>query len=167
MFQSRVMGVGSQRPGDPQFGPPRVSDAALEQMFKLTGGGPITKKILTPEEIAQQDAIIEKNRSAQVAEDKRIQDIIEAAKKWRSTSPIASVKTVRSDGSIVTLDVYGYNKESGLVWIKDPVSGQIGLGSESNFKNSPEWVAAKASLGKSSGGFSLPLLLGAAYLLLS
>lgn len=166
MFYGRVSGVGSQTPGGPSPYDPIPGDALIMQMFKTTGGGPITKKVLTPEEIAQQEEIIARNRAAREAEEKKVQDIIAAAKKWQTATSIATVKVVRSDGSVVSLDVYGYNKENGQVWVKDPISGQIGLGHESVFKNSPEWQASKASFGKSSG-LPLPLLIGAAFLLLS
>ena len=158
MFYGRVSGVGSQMPGT------SINDDLIMQMFKTTGGGPVTKKVLTPEEIAQQEEIIARNRAARETEEKRVQDIIAAAKKWQTTTPIATVKVVRSDGSVVSFDVYGYNKENGQVWLKDPISGQIGLGHESVFKNSPEWESAKANAGKSS---ALPLLIGAAFLLLA
>ena len=185
MFRGRVSGVGGildtinppadlgnigtivrQKDVTPLPGPKTLSDDLISQMFKTTGGGPVTQKVLTPEEIAQQEEIIAKNRAAREAEEKKVQDIIAAAKKWQTTSPIATVKVVRTDGSVVSFDVYGYNKENGQVWLKDPTTGQIGLGHESVFKDSPEWQAAKANLGKSSGS-ALPLLLGAAYLLLS
>ena len=106
--------------------------------------------------------------------EKRVKD----AEKWRSNTPIVSFTSPNASGVPRTLNVYGYNKELGYVW--------FGEGPNSSAANSqlipeiflaarfPEWVAAKASLGKSSGGGSasggsaaLPILLGAAYLLLS
>lgn len=186
LFQSRVSGVGGslspevlQRlmagedlgiPGAVARTPSTLSDELVSQMFKATGGGTVTQKVLTPEEIAQQEEIIAKNRAAAEAEQKKIQNTIEAAKKWQTSTSIATVKVVRDDGSangsVVYFDVYGYNKENGQLWVKDPIEGRLVLAHESVFKNSPEWQAAKASIGKSSGS-ALPLLLGAAYLLLS
>lgn len=104
---------------------------------------------------------------------KRLKD----AEKWRSNTPIVSFTTPNASGVARTINVYGYNKELGEVWFDE--------GPNSSAANSqlipeiflaakiPEWVAAKESLYKSSGGgsgggsVSLPLLLGAAYLLLA
>lgn len=171
MFRGRIAGVGGIL-NDIQIvsgntgvvGTKIISDDLMSAMFKSTGGGTVEKKVLTPEEIAQMEAVAAKQRAESAAEEKRIQDIIAAAKRWQTTSPIATVKVVRTDGAVVSLDIYGYDKESGRVWVKDPISGQIGLAHESMFKDSPEWQAAKSSIGKSS---ALPLLLGAAFLLLS
>jgi hypothetical protein len=107
---------------------------------------------------------------------KRLKD----AEKWRSNTPIVSFTSPNASGVARTINVYGYNKELGDVWVDE--------GPNSSAANSqllpefilaakvPEWVAAKESLYKSSGGGSgggsdggsaLPLLLGAAYLLFS
>jgi hypothetical protein len=101
---------------------------------------------------------------------------IKDAEKWRSNTPIATITALRQEGVPGVVDVYkvfGYNKELGLVWLTE---GENSKATDSQlvpeFKMAakfPEWVAAKASLGKSSAGGSaaLPLLLGAAYLLLA
>lgn len=105
---------------------------------------------------------------------KRVKD----AEKWRSNTPIVSFTSPNASGADRTFNVYGYNKELGDVWVAE--------GPNSSAANSqlipefilaakvPEWVAAKASLGNSAGGESagggsaaLPIILGAAYLLLS
>ena len=102
--------------------------------------------------------------------------MLKDAEKWRSNTPIATITALRQEGVPGVVDVYkvfGYNRDLGLVWLAD---GENSKAADSQlvpeFKMAakfPEWVAAKASLGKSSGGGSaaLPLLLGAAYLLLA
>ena len=99
--------------------------------------------------------------------------VIKEAQSWKSNTPIVSWTSPNASGVARTFNVYGYNKDIGYVWLAE--------GPSSSAANSqlipefvlaakfPEWVTAKASLGKSSGGGSaaLPLLLGAAYLLLS
>ena len=99
--------------------------------------------------------------------------IVKDAQSWRSNTPIASWTSPNASGVARTINVYGYNKEIGYVWIAEGPSSSAANSQlfpeyvlASKF---PEWVAAKASLGKSSGGGSaaLPLLLGAAYFLLA
>jgi len=106
---------------------------------------------------------------------KRLKD----AEKWRSNTPIVSFTATDASGIARTINVYGYNKELGDVWVdKGPNSSAANSQLLPEYilaLKVPEWVAAKASLGNSSGGGSsggsggsaLPLLLGAAYLLLT
>jgi hypothetical protein len=94
---------------------------------------------------------------------------LEAAKSWRSNTPIASWTAKSPSGNPSTINVYGYNKDLGAVWVDEgpnaSAENSILVSEAVLASKSPEWVAAKASLGKS--GSALPLLLGAAYLLLS
>jgi len=100
------------------------------------------------------------------------QKAVKDAQSWRSNTPIASWTSANASGVARTINVYGYNKEIGYVWLAEgPNSSAANSQLFPEFvlaAKSPEWVAAKASLGSSSGGGSaLPLLLGAAYLLLA
>jgi len=101
--------------------------------------------------------------------------MLKNAEKWRSNTPIATITALSKEGTPGVVGVYkvfGYNRDLGLVWLAD---GENSKATDSQlvpeFKMAakfPEWVAAKASLGNSSGGGSaLPLLVGAAYLLLA
>jgi hypothetical protein len=90
------------------------------------------------------------------------------AESWRSNTPIASWSAASPSGNMNVIKVFGYNKELGAVWINEgensrAVDSMIVSDAALSAK-SPEWVAAKASLGKSS---ALPLLIGAALLLFS
>jgi hypothetical protein len=110
---------------------------------------------------------VARGREAALESERQIKD----AEKWRSNTPIATITALRQEGVPGVVNVYkvfGYNRDLGLVWLAD---GENSKATDSQlvpeFKMAakfPEWVAAKASLGKSS---ALPLLLGAAYLLLS
>jgi hypothetical protein len=92
------------------------------------------------------------------------------AESWRSNTPIASWSAASPSGNMNVIKVFGYNKELGAVWINEGENSRAAdsmLASDAVLSAKfPEWVAAKASLGKSSA-FTLPLILGAAYLLLS
>jgi hypothetical protein len=112
---------------------------------------------------------VARGREAALESERQIKD----AEKWRLNTPITSWTSPNASGVARTINVYGYNKEIGYVWIAEGPSSSAANSQlfpeyvlASKF---PEWVAAKASLGKSSGGGSaaLPLLLGAAYLLLA
>jgi len=90
------------------------------------------------------------------------------AESWRSNTPIASWSAASPSGNMNVIKVFGYNKELGAVWVNEGVNSRADssmLVSDAALSaKSPDWIAAKASLGKSS---ALPLLLGAAYLLLA
>lgn len=97
---------------------------------------------------------------------------LEEMKSWRSNTPIASWTATTPSGDKREVKVYGYNKEIGYVWLAEgPNSNAESSTLYPEFvlaSKSPEWVAWKSGSGSGSGsGSALPLLLGAAFLLLS
>lgn len=94
--------------------------------------------------------------------------LIKDAEKWRSNTPIVSFTSPNAFGVARTFNVYGYNKETGYVWLAEGPSSSAAnsqlypeLVLASKF---PEWVAWKSG---STSALPLPLLIGAAYLLLA
>lgn len=182
-FQGRVEGVGSQRPGDPGPYGDIMADlvkgqrACIGPDCQMDGGSRIA--VCHPESptgtckpVDWNPDWVAKGRELALESERQIKN----AEKWRSNTPIATITALRQEGVPGVVDVYkvfGYNRDLGLVWLAD---GENSKATDSQlvpeFKMAakfPEWVAAKASLGKSSAGGSavLPLLLGAAYLLLA
>jgi len=166
-FQGRVDGVG---------------DVSFEKIISLTekygtnpnpGIGGYRAQVCHPKSPTGTCKPVDWNPDADVMDvlkqrELESQKAVKDAQSWRSNTPIASWTSANASGVARTINVYGYNKEIGYVWLAE--------GPSSSAANSqlfpefvlaakfPEWVAAKASLGKSS---ALPLLLGAAYLLLA
>ena len=153
MFKSRVMGVGN---------------VVLTQELGFNDTGSIA--VCHPDSPAGTCKPANWNPNELAIESEKV---LKDAQSWRSNTPIASWTTTNPSGVVRTINVYGYNKEIGYVWLAEgPSSSAANSQLYPEFvlaSKSPEWVAAKASLGKSSGGGSaaLPLLLGAAYLLLA
>jgi len=168
-FQGRVDGVGKIADGDVTF-EKELSLTEIVNRIKVpnpnTGiAGPRIKVPNPNTGVAGPDPdIMDVLKQRELESQKAVKD----AQSWRSNTPIASWTSANASGVARTINVYGYNKEIGYVWLAE--------GPSSSAANSqlfpefvlaakfPEWVAAKASLGKSS---ALPLLLGAAYLLLA
>ena len=160
MFQGRVMGVGKSADGDVTF----------EKELSLTE---IVNRIKVPNPntgVAGPDAdVMDVLKQRQLDAQKKFKD----AETWRSNTPIASWSAAAPSGNMNVIKVFGYNKELGAVWINEGENSRsvdsMLVSDAALSAKSPEWVAAKASLGNSSGGGSaaLPLLLGAAYLLLA
>ena len=152
MFQGRVMGVGDVLSKELGF----ENTGSIAVCHPDSPPGTCKPANWNPNELA-----IESEK------------VIKEAQSWKSNTPIVSWTSPNASGVARTFNVYGYNKDIGYVWFAE--------GPSSSAANSqlipefvlaakfPEWVTAKASLGKSSGGGSaaLPLLLGAAYLLLA
>ena len=187
MFQGRVMGVGSIEPGgrspyDGMFDN-IISNYTGRGIDPRPDGGIGKLQVCHPNSPQGTCKPVDWNPDAGpdwVSRGREIalesERMLKDAEKWRSNTPIATITALRQEGVPGVVDVYkvfGYNRDLGLVWLAD---GENSKATDSQlvpeFKMAakfPEWVAAKASLGKSSGGGSaaLPLLLGAAYLLLS
>lgn len=114
-------------------------------------------------------------------EAKKAKAALDAEMTWRSSTPILTFTTVEHMFEIgpvkLNYSIYGYNKSKGLVWFSVN-GGDVMLRPESDLSNIAEWNAAKNSLpstvavptpsaGAKPTGSALPLLIGAAYLLLS
>jgi len=129
------------------------------------------------------DALSKMSQEAakQADEAKKAKAALDAEMTWRSSTPILTFTTVEHMFEIgpvkLTYSIYGYNKSKGLVWFSVN-GGDVLLRPELELSNIPEWNAAKNSLpsivaaptpsaGAKPTGSALPLLLGAAYLLLS
>lgn len=163
LFQGRVMGVGSQRAiadGDVTF-EKELSFIEIVNRIKVpnanTGvAGPKT------------DDSFEKYQKESANAQKEAQKKLKDAESWRSNTPIFSWTTTSPSGDPRTVKVYGYNKELKAVWVAEgPSASAVNsmLISEAFLASkSPEWVAWKSG---STSGLPLPLLLGAAYLLLA
>ena len=121
-------------------------------------------------EKAQSDDWFVKKQKETADAQKEAQKKLKDAESWRSNTPIASWSAASPSGNMNVIKVFGYNKELGAVWVNEGVNSRAVdsmLASDAALSSQfPQWVAAKASLGKSSG-VSLPLILGAAYLLFS
>jgi hypothetical protein len=163
LFQGRVDGVGKSADGDVTF-EKELSLTDIVNRIKVpnanTGVPNPNTGIAGPK---TNDWFVKKQKEAADAQ-KKLKD----AESWRSNTPIASWSAAAPSGNMNVIKVFGYNKELGAVWINEgensrAVDSMIVSDAALSAK-SPEWVAAKASLGKSS---ALPILLGAAYLLLS
>lgn len=117
----------------------------------------------------------------QVEEANKAKAALDAEMSWRSSTPILTFSTVEYMFEIgpvkLNYSIYGYNKSKGLVWFSVN-GGDVLLRPETELSNIAEWNAAKNSLpstastpttpaGAKPSGSALPLLLGAAYLLLS
>ena len=113
------------------------------------------------------DWFVKKQKEAADAQNEA-QKKLKDAESWRSITPIFSWTTTSPSGDPRTVKVYGYNKELKAVWVAEGPSASAGnsmLISEAFLASkSPEWVAWKSG---STSGLPLPLLLGAAYLLLA
>jgi hypothetical protein len=163
MFKGRVMGVGSIEPG----GRSPYDDVLDNRARAYNDVGSIA--VCHPDSPPGTCKPANWNPNELAIESEKA---IKEAQSWRSNTPIASWTSANASGVARTINVYGYNKEIGYVWLAEgPSSSAANSQLFPEFvlaAKSPEWVAAKASLGSSSGGGSaLPLLLGAAYLLLS
>lgn len=117
----------------------------------------------------------------QAEEAKKAKAALDAEMSWRSSTPILTFTTVEYMFEIgpvkLNYSIYGYNKSKGLVWFSVN-GGDVMLRPESDLSNIAEWNAAKNSLpsttivptpaaGAKATGSALPIILGAAYLLLS
>jgi hypothetical protein len=117
----------------------------------------------------------------QAEADKKAKAILDQEKTWRTSSPIftfTGTTYMFEVGPVkAAYAIYGYNKQKGLVWMSVD-GGEVMLRPESELADFPEWQAAKNSLQSTVStpspaptakptGSALPLLLGAAYLLLS
>lgn len=175
LFQGRVSGVGSIEPGgrspyDPPPGKSADGDVTFKKEVSLTE---ILNGIKVPNPNTgvagpKTDDSFEKYQKQAADAQKEAQKKLKDAESWRSNTPIASWTTTNPSGVVRTINVYGYNKEIGYVWLAEGPSSsaansqlypELVLASKS-----PEWVAWKSG---STSGFPLPLLLGAAYLLLA
>jgi len=160
LFQSRVMGVGKSADGDVTF-EKELSLTDIVNRIKVPNPNPTPGTgVAGPDD---SEWFAKKQKEAADAQ-KKLKD----AESWRSNTPIASWSAASPSGNMNVIKVFGYNKELGAVWINEgensrAVDSMIVSDAALSAK-SPEWVAAKASLGKSS---ALPLLIGAALLLFS
>ena len=149
------MGVGTILP----------KELAFENTTSITVCHPKSPKGTCKPADGNPDAdVMEVLKQRELETQKKLKD----AESWRSNTPIASWSAASPSGNMNVIKVFGYNKELGAVWINEGENSRAAdsmLASDAVLSAKfPEWVAAKASLGKSS---ALPILLGAAYLLLS
>jgi hypothetical protein len=165
MFQGRVMGVG-----DVSF---EKIISLTEQYGPNTGIGGYRAQVCHPKSPTGTCKPVDWNPDADVMDvlkqrELETQKKLKDAESWRSNTPIFSWTTTSPSGDPRTVKVYGYNKELKAVWLAEGPSANAGnsmLISEAVLASkSPEWVAWKSG---STSGLPLPLLLGAAYLLLA
>ena len=181
LFQGRVQGVG-----DVRFSTPEEEARLQGEMSKLkdeiarilkndgttrlavchpkSPTGTCKPVDWNPDVDAEIDASFAKYQQEAAARQKKVDEM----KSWRSNTPIASWTSPNASGVARTINVYGYNKEIGYVWLAEGPSSSAANSQlfpeyvlASKF---PEWVAWKSG---STSGLPLPLLLGAAYLLLA
>ena len=146
-----------------------VSEAEFTSMFPMWTNIRNNKFGQTKEqaaaEKAESDASFAKYQQETAARQKKIKD----AELWRSNTPIFSWTATSPSGGPRTIKVFGYNKELKAVWLAEGPNASAEnselFSEEALAAKSPEWVAWKSSSG--TPGSALPLLLGAAYLLLA
>jgi hypothetical protein len=145
-----------------------VSEAEFTSMFPMWTNIRNNKFGQTKEQAAAEKAESDASfaRYQQEAADR--QKKLDEMKSWRSNTPIFSWTTTAPSGESRTVKVYGYNKELKAVWIDEGPNASADnsmLVSEAVLASkSPEWVAWKSG---STSALPLPLLIGAAFLLLS
>jgi len=145
-----------------------VSEAEFTSMFPMWTNIRNNKFGQTKEQAAAEKAESDASfaRYQQEAADR--QKKLDEMKSWRSNTPIFSWTTTAPSGESRTVKVYGYNKELKAVWIAEGPNASADnsmLVSEAVLASkSPEWVAWKSG---STSALPLPLLIGAAFLLLS
>lgn len=163
LFQGRVMGVGKSADGDVTF-EKELSLTEILNGIKIKPDYIPGTGVNAPE---AEDWFVKKQKEAADAQNEA-QKKLKDAESWRSNTPIFSWTTTSPSGDPRTVKVYGYNKELKAVWLAEGPSANAGnsmLISEAVLASkSPEWVAWKSG---STSGLPLPLLLGAAYLLLA
>ena len=156
MFQSRVNGVGSQRP----FTQSELVD--LCKRGSMYCPDTVRASVCHPDSPAGTCQPVDWDPGD---DEKRLKE----AQSWRSNTPIASWTAMSPSGEPREIKVYGYNKAIGYVWLAEgPNASAANSQLYPEFvlaSKSPEWVALKESLGTSKS--ALPLLIGAAFLLLS
>lgn len=146
-----------------------VSEAEFTSMFPMWTNIRNNKFGQTKEQVAAEKAESDDSFARYQQEAAARQKKVDDAKAWRSNTPIFSWTTTAPSGEPRTAKVYGYNKELKAVWIAEgpnasPENSML-FSEEVLASKSPEWVAWKSSSGSTTS--ALPLLLGAAFLLLS